>query len=46
MISRTWHGMVPIEKKKTFQEYLNDTGVKDALAIKGNLGVYVDERRA
>ncbi len=42
MISRTWHGIVPIEKKLAFQEYLNDTGVKDALLIKGNLGVYVD----
>ncbi len=42
MISRTWHGIVPIQKKNAFQEYLNNTGVKDALSIKGNLGVYVE----
>lgn len=42
MISRTWHGIVPIDKKDAFQIYLNDTGVKDALSIKGNLGVYVE----
>lgn len=42
MISRTWHGIVPIGKKNAFQEYLNETGVKDALSINGNLGAYVE----
>ncbi len=42
MISRTWHGIVPIDRKNAFQTYLNETGVKDALLIKGNLGAYVE----
>ncbi len=41
MISRTWHGLVPISKKDTFNEYLYETGVKDMTAIKGNQGAYV-----
>lgn len=41
MISRTWHGMVPIDKKEAFAFYLNETGVKESVAIKGNLGAYV-----
>ena len=27
MISRTWHGLVPISKKDAFNEYLYETGV-------------------
>lgn len=41
MISRTWHGVVPKNKKDQFSEYLNQTGVKEAKQIKGNRGAYV-----
>lgn len=41
MISRTWHGMVPLRFKDGFKAYLEQTGIKDTTAIKGNLGAYV-----
>ena len=41
MITRTWHGIVPIQFKKEFEQYLNETGVNDTLAINGNLGAFV-----
>jgi hypothetical protein len=41
MISRTWHGIVPIRFKDGFEAYLGKTGVDDATAIKGNRGAYV-----
>lgn len=41
MISRTWHGIVPVEHENGFAEHLSQTDVKAALEIKGNLGVYV-----
>ncbi len=41
MISRTWHGLVPLNKKDAFYKYLNETGVKEAVSIPGNLGAYV-----
>jgi hypothetical protein len=41
MITRTWHGIVPLEKAGAFRVYLDQTGVKDARAIAGNLGAYV-----
>lgn len=41
MISRTWHGLVPIEKKDSFKAYLEVTGVKDAIALEGNKGAFV-----
>jgi hypothetical protein len=41
MITRTWHGIVPIEKRNAFNEYLNETGVKESLIINGNLAAYV-----
>ena len=41
MISRTWHGIVPLEFKDRFKEYLNRTGVKDTKEISGNRGAYV-----
>jgi heme-degrading monooxygenase HmoA len=41
MISRTWHGLVPLSKKNEFKNYLDITGVKDTLAIEGNRGAYV-----
>ena len=41
MISRTWHGIVPLEHKQSFKDYLNKTGVSYAMAIQGNRGAYV-----
>lgn len=41
MISRTWHGIVPKTKRDGFEIYLNQTGVEDAVKIKGNLGAYI-----
>jgi len=34
MISRTWHGIVPIGMRDLFENYEYETGVKDTLAIK------------
>lgn len=41
MISRTWHGMVPLNMKDGFEKYEYETGVKETLAIKGNHGAYL-----
>jgi len=41
MISRTWHGIVPIQMKDAFKKYEYETGVKDTTAIKGNRGAYL-----
>ena len=41
MISRTWHGVVPLDLKDGFKEYLNQTGVKDTKKINGNRGAYI-----
>ena len=41
MISRTWHGIVPLAMKTEFEAYEYETGVKDTLAIKGNCGTYL-----
>lgn len=41
MIVRTWHGIVPIHKSEDFRKYLMMTGVAEAKALSGNLGVYI-----
>lgn len=41
MISRTWHGIVPIDMKENFKNYLEITGVKDTISIPGNNGAFV-----
>ncbi len=41
MISRTWHGMVPIAMKDAFERYEYKTGVKHSKATKGNRGAYL-----
>ncbi|SHN66056.1 hypothetical protein [Desulfovibrio litoralis] len=41
MISRTWHGVVPVTQRNAFKEYLDQTGVKEAIEIDGNLGAYI-----
>lgn len=41
MISRTWHGLVPMKFKEKFEKYLEETGVKDTKAIQGCLAAFV-----
>lgn len=41
MITRTWHGIVPVQFKDGFELYLEKTGVSDTKAIRGNLGTFV-----
>lgn len=41
MISRTWHGMVPLEMRDAFEKYEYETGVKDTLAIDENCGAFL-----
>lgn len=41
MITRTWHGIVPIEKADAFAEYLNETGVAEASMLPGSIAQYV-----
>lgn len=41
MISRTWHGIVPMQMKDGFEKYEYETGVKETLALKGNRGAYL-----
>lgn len=41
MYSRTWHGMVPIEMKESFEKYEFETGIKDTTAIPGNRGAFL-----
>lgn len=41
MISRTWHGLVPIANGKVFEEYEYQTGVKDTKALPGNCGAFL-----
>jgi len=41
MISRTWHGIVPIGMRDLFENYEYETGVKDTLAINGNKGAFL-----
>lgn len=41
MISRTWHGIVPLHMKNKFKKYEFETGVKDTTAIEGNKGAYL-----
>ncbi|MFR8275073.1 MAG: hypothetical protein ACLU98_01495 [Desulfovibrio fairfieldensis] len=40
MIARTWHGLTPLETKTVFRKYLEQTGVRDALALPGNRGAF------
>ncbi len=41
MITRTWHGIVPIKFKDDFKIYLGETGVSDTTSIQGNRGAFV-----
>jgi hypothetical protein len=41
MITRTWHGIVPVKLKDEFAIYLGKTGVSDTTATNGNIGAFV-----
>lgn len=41
MISRTWHGMVPLKMRDGFKKYEYETGIKDTLALAGNCGAFL-----
>ncbi|AFA47736.1 hypothetical protein [Acetobacterium woodii] len=41
MITRTWHGIVPLHKKTAFLKYLDQTGINDTTSLPGNCGAYV-----
>lgn len=41
LISRTWHGSVPLEHGDAFATYLKETGVKESRSIPGNVAAYV-----
>jgi len=41
MISRTWHGIVPLSMKDAFEKYEYETGVKESLATRGNQGAFL-----
>ncbi len=41
IISRTWHGAVPLENGDAFASYLERTGVQGSLSIPGNVAAYV-----
>jgi len=41
MISRTWHGAVPLIYKNGFYEYQIETGVKETLETEGCLASYL-----
>ncbi len=41
MIARLWHGVTPAPKADAYDEYLEESGVKEYRRTKGNRGVYV-----
>jgi len=45
MIVRMWHGMVPASKAEAYRNFLNERAIPDYQSVKGNLGVYILERR-
>ena len=45
MIVRIWHGTVPASKSEAYREFLNERAIPDYGSVKGNLGVYILERR-
>lgn len=44
MIARTWHGVTDAARANEYLEYLQQTGVPEYKATKGNHGVYVFRR--
>jgi heme-degrading monooxygenase HmoA len=45
MIFRSWHGTVPAQHGDSFNLYLHSTGIAEAKALAGNLGVFVKRVR-
>ena len=41
LISRTWHGAVPLEHGDAFAMYLEKTGIQGSRSIPGNAAAYV-----
>ena len=41
MIARIWKGRTKKDDAKEYEQYLNETGVKDCRSTDGNRGVYV-----
>jgi heme-degrading monooxygenase HmoA len=41
LISRTWHGAVPLEHGDAFASYLEKTGIQGSRSIPGNAAAYV-----
>lgn len=41
LISRTWHGAVPLEHGDAFANYLEKTGIQGSRSIPGNVAAYV-----
>lgn len=44
LVARTWHGAVPAARAGDYLQYLEKTGVRDALATPGNRGVLLLQR--
>ncbi len=42
LISRTWHGAVPLEHGDAFAVYLEKTGIQGSRSIAGNAAAYVN----
>lgn len=41
MIARIWHGTTEADKADEYVDYLNETGMSDYRATKGNRGAYI-----
>lgn len=41
MIARSWHGAVPADQGEPFYKHLLKTGVAEAKATKGNVGIHL-----
>jgi heme-degrading monooxygenase HmoA len=45
MIVRMWHGRVPTSKAQAYREFVNGRAIPDYQSVRGNISVYVLERR-
>ena len=41
IITRIWHGITKVDHAETYLKYVQDTGLKDYQAIKGNLSARI-----
>jgi heme-degrading monooxygenase HmoA len=44
VITRIWHGITRAEHAEIYQTYVQETGLKDYQAVKGNLSVKILQR--